>query len=203
MAQLILLSGPCNSGKTTMLNALNNELFNTGVRAIILDELIRKKTDKPIDELRKNAHEYLMLQEQIITEKMNQEKMAISDTHHEVYIADRAITDSLFYLENYVNKTELNEEDIILYAKLHKQVCEYLCKYFNRYYLVQFRPLRAIQQDMFRPNNINHLQQYEYVCISRLNEFYSKKAHVEYLEIDLNRLTQEAAIEDILNFTDL
>lgn len=203
MAQLILLSGPCNSGKTTILKALYNKLFSEGHRAIVLDELIRLKTNKPIDELRRNAHRYLMLQEQIITEKMEQEKIAIGDTLHEVYLVDRAITDSLYYLENYVNKTELSEEDTIQYAKLHKRVCEYLDKYFSYYNLVQFRPLRAIQQDMFRPNNINHLQQYEYTCISRLNEFYSKKAHVEYLEVDLNRLTQEAAIEDIFDFADL
>lgn len=200
MAQLILFSGPCNSGKTTTLNAVYNELFNHGCRAMILDELIRQKTDKPIDELRKNAHEYLMLQEQIITEKMEQEKAAIADRRiSEVWLADRAITDSLYYLENYVNKTELNSEDTILFAKLHKRICEYLDEYFRYYCLIQFKPLKAIQQDMFRPNNINHLQQYEYECINRLNTYYFIKMHV----VDLNLYTQEAVVEQILNFAGL
>lgn len=203
MAQLILFSGPCNSGKTTLLNALNNRLFSQGIRPMVLTELIRQKTDKPIDELRKNAHEYLVIQEQIITEKIQQEKLAICDTHTEVWTADRAITDSLFYLENYVNKTELNEEDTKLYAKLHKRVCEYAGRYFSYYKLVQLKPLRAIQQDIFRPNNLNHLQQYEYECINRLNEYYSAKTHSKCLEIDLNHITQETALDEIFKFANL
>lgn len=203
MATLILLSGPCNSGKTTVLNALYNKLFSNGIKAMILNELIRQKTDKPIDELRKNAHEYLLLQEQIITEKMEQEKIAIGDTHTEVWIADRAITDSLYYLENYVNKTELSEEDTKLFAKLHKRICNYLDRYFAYYNLVQFTSLKAIEQDMFRPKNFSSLQQYEYECINRLNEHYSRNSHNEFLKIDLNKITQENALEQIIEFADL
>lgn len=203
MAQLILFSGPCNSGKTTLLNALNNKLFSQGIRPMVLTELIRQKTDKPIDELRKNAHEYLVIQEQIITEKIQQEKLAICDTNAEVWTADRAITDSLFYLENYVNKTELNEEDTKLYAKLHKRVCEYAERYFSYYKLVQLKPLRVVQQDIFRPNNLNHLQQYEYECINRLNEYYSAKTFTKCLELDLNHITQKTALDEIFKFANL
>lgn len=204
MAQLILFSGPCNSGKTTLLNALSNKLFDCGTQSIILTELIRQKTDKPIDELRKNAHEYLALQEQIILEKIKQEETALLDTHIPVWIADRAITDSLFYLENYVNKTELSEEDTIRFAKLHERVCQHAENSFYRYKLVQLRPIKAIELDMFRPNNLKYLQRYEYECINRLNKYYFARTDNKcFLEINLNKTSQEDALNEIFKFANL
>lgn len=203
MATLILLSGPCNSGKTTTLNALKKELFNGGEDVVILNELIRKIIYKPIDELRKNAHEYLTLQEQIITKKMEQEIIAMFDTRFDVYIADRAITDSLFYLENYVNKIDLNEEDSKLFCKLHGKICGYLEHYFYMYHLVQFKPLEIIEQDLFRPKYLKYFHNYEYECINRLNKHYSILSNNQFMELDLNHIPVQGAVKEIMEFANI
>lgn len=200
MAKLILFSGPCNSGKTTTLKSLHQWLFSVGVEARILDEIIRRETDVPIDELRKDAHNYLLLQSKIITDKIELEKIAINDLRNEVWLADRAVTDSLFYLENYVNKNELSEEDIKIFAKLHEQICSYLKTYFKSYCLVQFSPIRNIEEDSFRPKNLSLLQDYEYECINRLNEYYSNYSNRKFMRIDLNAYTKKQAILRIKNF---
>ena len=61
MAKLILFSGGCNSGKTTTLKAVASKLQSLGYKVNILDEIIRKETNKPIDELRKDAKAYFRL----------------------------------------------------------------------------------------------------------------------------------------------
>jgi predicted ATPase len=201
MATIILFSGGCNSGKTTTLKAVASKLQKRGYAVTILDELIRKETDKPIDELRKNAKEYLQLQNKIIREKIKQEKSAIEDNRTEtVYLADRAVTDSLFYLENYVDKSQLDEEGIKLFCRLHSSVHEYLKRYFWRYSLiVEFQPVAVRELDLFRPVHIDMMKNYECICIARLNYCYSNGyRHQNFTVADLNYMKLEEAVDKII-----
>ena len=127
----------------------------------------------------------------------------MDDFRNEVWLADRAVTDSLYYLENYVNKNELSEEDTEIFARLHDKICRYLKTYFRNYHVIQFSPIRNIEKDSFRPKNLNLLQNYEYECINRLNEYYSKCSATQFMKIDLNAYTKEQAILRIKNFYNL
>lgn len=206
MATLILFSGGCNSGKTTTLKAVDSKLQSIGYKTIILDELIRKETDKPIDELRKDAKAYLQLQNKIIRAKIEQEKTALEDNRTDVvYLADRAVTDSLFYLENYVDKSKLDEEGLKLFCALHSSIHEYLKRYFWRYSLVvEFQPIAVRELDLFRPLHIDVMKKYENICISRLNFYYSngyKKQN--FTSVDLNYMKSEEAVDKIIRIIEL
>ena len=206
MATLILFSGGCNSGKTTTLKAVASKLQSLGYKVNILDELIRKETDKPIDELRKDAKAYLQLQDKIIRAKIEQEKAAIEDNRtDDIYLADRAVTDSLFYLENYVDKSQLDEEGLKLFCRLHNSVHEYLKRYFWRYSLVvEFQPVAVRELDLFRPVHINMMKNYEGICIARLNYCYSngyKKQN--FMVADLNYMKLEEAVDKIIEKAEL
>lgn len=201
MATLILFSGGCNSGKTTTLKAVASELLLHGYNVNILDELIRKETDKPIDELRKDAKAYLKLQDNIIRKKIEQEKAVIEDTHtDDIYLADRAVTDSIFYLENYVDKSQLDEKDLKLFYRLHNYVHEYLKRYFWHYTLVaEFQPIAVKELDLFRPIQIDLAKDYEATCIARLNYCYSNGYKMQnFTVIDLNYMSVEFAVSDII-----
>lgn len=200
MAKLILFSGGCNSGKTTTLKAVASKLQSFGYEVKILNEIIRKETDKPIDELRKDAKSYLQLQNKIIRAKLEQEIAAINDETNCIYLADRAATDSLFYLENYVDKSQLDEESIKLFCNLHYTVHNHLLHYFSRYHLVvEFMPLKVQQLDIFRPAYIDIMKKYESRCISRLNIYYSNgNCCSTVMCIDLNCTKQEEAINKII-----
>ena len=201
MAKLILFSGGCNSGKTTTLKAVASKLQSLGYEVNILDELIRKETDKPIDELRKDANAYLKLQDKIIRAKIEQEKAAIENNRtNDIYLADRAVTDSLFYLENYVDKSQLDEEGLKLFCVLHNSIHEYLKRYFWRYSLVvEFQPIAVREHDLFRPVHIDMMKNYEGICIARLNFCYSNgyKYH-NFTVIDLNYMKLEKAVDKII-----
>ena len=206
MAKLILFSGGCNSGKTTTLKAVASKLQSLGYRVNILDEIIRKETDKPIDELRKDAKAYLELQDKIIRAKIEQEKAAIEDNRtDDIYLADRAITDSLFYLESYVDKSRLDEEGLKLFCKLHSSVHEYLKHYFWRYSLVvEFQPVAVREHDLFRPVHVDMMKNYECVGIARLNYCYSngyKKQN--FMAADLNHMKIEEVIDKIIEKAEL
>ena len=206
MAKLILFSGGCNSGKTTTLKAVASKLQSLGYRVNILDEIIRKETDKPIDELRKDAKAYLALQDKIIRAKIEQEKAAIEDNRtDDVYLADRAVTDSLFYLESYVDKSRLDEEGLKLFCKLHSSVHEYLKHYFWRYSLVvEFQPVAVRELDLFRPVHVDMMKNYECVGIARLNYCYSngyKKQN--FMAADLNHMKTEEVIDKIIEKAEL
>ena len=206
MAKLILFSGGCNSGKTTTLKAVASKLQSLGYRVNILDEIIRKETDKPIDELRKDAKAYLELQDKIIRAKIEQEKAAIEDNRtDDIYLADRAVTDSLFYLESYVDKSRLDEEGLKLFCKLHSSVHEYLKHYFWRYSLVvEFQPVAVRELDLFRPVHVDMMKNYECVGIARLNYCYSngyKKQN--FMAADLNHMKTEEVIDKIIEKAEL
>ena len=205
MATLILFSGGCNSGKTTTLKAVASKLRGLGYRVRILDEIIRKETDKPIDELRKDANAYLKLQDKIIREKIEQEKTAIEDNGDDVYLADRAITDSLFYLENYVDKSQLDKEGLKLFCRLHSSVHEYLKRYFWRYSLVvEFQPVAVRETDLFRPVHIDMMKNYENICIARLNYYYSKGYRKQnFMVADLNYMKLEEVVDNIIEKAEL
>lgn len=206
MARLVLFSGGCNSGKTTTLKAVADKLIELGYNVHILDELIRKETDRPIDELRKDANAYLDLQNKIIREKIKQEKLAIEDSSYDIFLADRAATDSMFYLENYVDKNQLDDTHIAMFCELHKSLHEYLKRYFWRYHLiVQFAPLEVKEQDQFRPKRVDILKDYEAHCIERLNFVYSQGisqyiSRVQMLNVDLNySVWKESAVDKIIS----
>lgn len=206
MAKLILFSGGCNSGKTTTLKAVASKLQSLGYKVNILDEIIRKETDKPIDELRKDAKAYLELQDKIIRAKIEQEKAAIEDNRtDDIYLADRAVTDSLFYLESYVDKSRLDEEGLKLFCKLHSSVHEYLKHYFWRYSLVvEFQPIAVRELDLFRPVHVDMMKNYECVGIARLNYCYSngyKKQN--FMAADLNHMKTEEVIDKIIEKAEL
>ena len=206
MAKLILFSGGCNSGKTTTLKAVASKLQSLGYRVNILDEIIRKETDKPIDELRKDAKAYLELQDKIIRAKIEQEKAAIEDNRtDDIYLADRAVTDSLFYLESYVDKSRLDEEGLKLFCKLHSSVHEYLKCYFWRCSLiVEFQPVAVRELDLFRPVHVDMMKNYECVGIARLNYCYSngyKKQN--FMAADLNYMKTEEVIDKIIEKAEL
>ena len=201
MAKLILFSGGCNSGKTTTLKAVASKLQSLGHKVNMLDELIRKETDKPIDELRKDAKAYLQLQDKIIRAKIEQEKQALEDFRtDDIYLADRAVTDSMFYLENYVDKSQLDEEGIKLFCFLHNSVHEYLTRYFWRYSLiVEFQPVEVKELDLFRPVYIDMMKNYENICITRLNYAYSEGYKKQnFMSVDLNYINTEEAVDRII-----
>lgn len=206
MAKLILFSGGCNSGKTTTLKAVASKLRSLGYKVNILDEIIRKETNKPIDELRKDAKAYLQLQDKIIRAKIEQEKAAIEDNRtDDIYLADRAVTDSLFYLENYVDKSQLDEEGLKLFCILHNSVHEYLKRYFWRYSLVvEFQPVAVRELDLFRPVHIDMMKNYEGICIARLNYCYSNGYRKQnFVVVDLNYMKLEEAVDKIIEKAEL
>lgn len=195
MSRLIAFSGGCFSGKTTTLKRVKSFLEDTGHNVVVLDELIRTATDKPIDEIRKDASAYFELQNHIIRGKIAQESLALAnDDERTVYLADRAITDSLFYLQNYVNKNNLSRDEIKKYCRLHTLVLNYAkCIYDAKDFCVlRFTPLSGSSTDKYRPENLDHLKYYEHEAISLLNDsFKGTEYSATQIEVNLNRDTPE------------
>lgn len=172
MAKVIAFSGGCHSGKTTAINKIAEALEARGHKVVKLTELMREVTNKPIDELRKNPHEYLEVQEQIVSAKINQECDAFNDSSRTIYLVDRAITDSIFYLENYVDKSGLNTAETMRLCNLNFVARQHAMDAFNRGYdmLLQFEPLDIVDSsDTYRPYELEYLKDYEYQGISTLN----------------------------------
>lgn len=194
MSKVIAFSGGCFSGKTTTMNKVKVYLEDAGYKVVVLGELIRTATNKPIDVIRKDPIAYLHLQEKIIRSKIEQENKALEDNSDTIYLADRAITDSLFYLQNYVDKSNLSYKDIIAYCKLHKEVIEHANKVFGikepKYFMVlEFSPIIGKSNDKFRPKHIDYSKKYEHDAICILNNsFATQIIRVNLNEISINEL---------------
>lgn len=197
MSKVIAFSGGCFSGKTKTMNEVKAYLEGAGYKVVVLDELIRTATDKPIDEIRKDPTAYLRLQEKIIRSKIEQENKALEDDSNTIYLADRAITDSLFYLQNYVDKSGLSDEDIVAYCKLHKEVVEHANKVFGikrpKYFVVlEFSPIDGKSNDQFRPKHIDCSKEYEHDAISILNNSFATQLFgdilmTQIIQVNLNK----------------
>ena len=193
MSKVIAFSGGCFSGKTTAAFVVKSYLENAGYKVVVLDELIRTATDKPIDEIRKNPAEYLKLQETIIRGKIEQEIKAFADTSDVVYLADRAITDSLFYLQNYVDKSSLSFNEMKVFCKLHKDTIQHARRafgypndYSGYFAVVEFKPLVGENTDLFRPMHIDYSKEFEHDAIHILNLSFDAGL-VPFRFVDLNK----------------
>lgn len=205
MSTVIAFSGGCYSGKTTTIGVVKKALENAGYEVATLNELIRVATSKPIDELRKNPSEYLKLQEKIIREKIEQENKAFEDKSDKVYLIDRAITDSLFYLQNYVDKSALTEEEMIRYCELHKAVISHAKKAFSQFgysVVLEFMPIKGTNNtDKYRPKHITHSKEYEHDAISILNFnfMYRNITSASIFRINLNTDTANGVATKLLH----
>lgn len=197
MSKVIAFSGGCFSGKTTTINEVKAYLEDAGYKVVVLGELIRTATSKPIDMIRKDPAAYLRLQEKIIRSKIEQENKALEDDSNTIYLVDRAITDSLFYLQNYVDKSGLSNEDMVAYCKLHKEVIEHANKVFGikepKYFVVlEFSPIDGTSDDMFRPKHIDCSKEYEHDAICVLNNSFATRLlgdilTTQIIRVDLNK----------------
>lgn len=201
MAKLILFSGGCNSGKTTTLLKTKEALIKDGYEVEVVDELIRDQINESIDEIRTKPNKYLELQQAIIGKKIEQELKAFSDTSNKIYLFDRAATDSLFYLESYVDKIRLSNINLEVFCAMHEYIHKYLLDHFKLYTLViHFEPIDKNQLSLFRPKQLDLLKTYENSCIKRLNYFYSEcVAHENLIEVDLNKDEVLTVIDKIRN----
>ena len=172
MAILLAFSGACNSGKTTSIKLVAEALQKSKCNVKIVHELIRTYTTEPIDEVRKDANKYLDLQIKIISEKIKQEAYTFEDKSNTVYLIDRALTDSLVYFENYIDKGQLDSEHTKKFYDFHKYVDTLLKtrKRYNRIFC--FSPLPITAKDKYRQDSLYLSQHYEHSCIERLNTLY-------------------------------
>lgn len=158
----ISFSGSSYSGKTHTINKLKND-FNKDI--IIYDEIIRDKSIKSIDEIRKNAKEYLELQKEIVYGKMNQERNA---DKNKLNLFDRSLADSLFYGMMYLDSNLLKNQ---YYSYISDIISEIKILANNTDYIFLFEPLEIPKDlnDDYRPAELKSKQLQEYNIIYTLN----------------------------------
>lgn len=199
----VVFSGGCYSGKTTTMQKFIKTLVNKGVNVKELGEIVREFEIKSIDELRKNPVAYLDFQNEVINEKIEAELACFNENENQVIVCDRAITDSLFYLLFYVDKANLNEEQMAIYANLYEKVDYYAKMAFSKIYdlLIEFKPIEKNgTYDSYRPKNISINKYIEHRMISTLNDAYSNAStDLQTLFLDLNKGSYDDLFEVITN----
>lgn len=203
---VIAFSGGCFSGKTTTLKELRETLKARGYSVITLDELVRKYKINSIDALREDPSKYLEFQLEVITGKMVAEKQLLTGSYEsvDVVLVDRAITDSLFYLLFYVDKSKLTTYDINLFYSLQKRVIDHIKDAWANIYdlVIEFLPMdKQCNDSVFRPIRIDSLKYVEHDTISMLNDF-ANSTQPNYcnklIKWDLNNVPSNALINGIL-----
>lgn len=198
----IAFSGGCFSGKTSTMKALKSTLEKEGNEVIILSELIREtekaKRINSIDEIRRCPNMYFDLQKDIIRAKVQQEFKAFFSNRPVIYLFDRALTDSLFYYEFYVDKSNLcNKQNY--FAFYEQLICNIKNSFNYLDLIVEFKPLKQIKNDdMMRPATIEYSAQAEYLGIHRNNMAFLKSPD-NYMQLDLSSVSGNNSIEQIIN----
>lgn len=202
----IAFSGGCFSGKTSTMEALKFILEKEGYNVVIISEAMREteaaKSGMSIDAIRQDANLYFKLQKEIIQKKINQEFEAFNGKPDTIYLFDRAITDSLFYYEFYVDKGKLDNKEE--YFKFHKYLLDKVSSTLNQVdLLIEFKPLnnRDINADKMRPAYLSSASYSEFACIFILNNNYRRKLDrkLGYYMVDLNDKYYNNCVEQIIN----
>ena len=193
---VIAFSGGCFSGKTTTMEKLKESLEKRGRRVAMLSELVREHKIESIDKLRQDPSAYLKFQQDIILEKIDAE-LNCTELDVDVVLVDRAITDSLFYLLFYVDKSRLSFDDIALFYGLQNRIRMHMKQAFGQIYnlVIEFSPINAVCDDkVFRPKQIGALKYIEYGIISMLNDYANSSTLGKYVRWDLNTQSAEELI---------
>lgn len=172
--KIIAFSGGCNSGKTTTIFEAKKVLEERGKKVLVLQELLRDITQLPIDELRRKPQLYLDIQDTIIRKKIAQENK-IKQSNADIVLIDRAITDSLFYLTFYLDKSKFTYAQFDKFDELYRDTDLHATKAFTKLYnhVVLFAPFNFIAcADKYRPRQVLRLSKIEYDLISALNYSY-------------------------------
>lgn len=202
----IAFSGGCFSGKTSTMEALKSVLEKEGYKVVIVSEAMREtevaKSGMSIDAIRQDANLYFKLQKEIIQKKINQEAEAFDGEPNTIYLFDRALTDSLFYYEFYVDKSKLDNKRE--YFRFHEYLINKVCSNINQIdLLIEFKPLEScnINDDKMRPTYLKDVSYSEYTCIHRLNRIYRRKSEKRFgfFTIDLNSKYYNNCIEQIID----
>jgi AAA domain len=193
MGAVIAFSGGCFSGKTSTLNQIHEMYPN---HTVISDEVIRKESlfdFMSIEDIRKNNHLYLELQAKIIREKINQDLKLKKDNPGKVILLDRCLTDSLFYLTFYLDKSKLKFDEYELLQALIEEIKKSIAE-IDYSKVLFFKPIMGDCYDAkYRPKNINQMKYIERDMINIFNEAF---IHADKLEvIDLNLFELSKAID--------
>lgn len=197
---VIAFSGGCFSGKTTTMEKLKESLEKRGHKVAMLSELVREHKIESIDKLRRDPSAYLKFQQDIILEKIDAE-LNCTKLDVDVVLVDRAITDSLFYLMFYVDKSRLSFDDIALFYGLQNRTRMHMKQAFEQIYnlVIEFSPINAVCDDkVFRPKRIGALKYIEYDIISMLNDYAISPMLGKYVRWDLNTQSAEELILKII-----
>lgn len=197
---VIAFSGGCFSGKTTTMEKLKESLERRGRKVAMLSELVREHKIESIDKLRQDPSTYLKFQQDIILEKIDAE-LNCTKLDVDVVLVDRAITDSLFYLLFYVDKSKLSFDDIALFYGLQNRIRMHMKQAFEQIYnlVIEFSPINAVCDDkVFRPKQIGALKYIEYDIISMLNDYANSSTLGKYVRWDLNTQSAEELILKII-----
>lgn len=157
----ISFSGSSYSGKTYTINRLQKDFKDI----ITYDEIIRSKSIKSIDEIRKDAQEYLKLQREIVIGKMIQEKNA---DKNKLNLFDRSLADSLYYGMIYLDSNTLKDE----YYSYISNIVSRIKSFRNNIDKVFFFEPLEIPDDLnddYRPVELKLKQQQECNTIYTLN----------------------------------
>lgn len=210
----IAFSGGCCSGKTSTMQALKSILEKQGYKVVIFDEIIRQTKeaeyhDNDIEKLRENTVSYFKLQKKIIEQKVEQEKEAFNCKEPVIFLFDRALTDSLFYFEFYVNKSHLlggslKQDYFAFHRWLYREVMDSM---YHLDMLVEFKPLLGVADsdtDTMRPNFLDIACYSEFLGIHRNNlalfyDLLDRTPRKAYLQFDLSTVDGNNCIESIID----
>lgn len=218
ISKVIAFSGGCFAGKTTTIEYVKSKLLEDGFKVCVFNEVIRDSLDSlkmTIDQVRSMPKVYLDLQHDVIQKKIEHEAQAFEamkqdkhfGAHNEtVYLFDRAITDSLFYYENYVDKSGLRSPELITkYVEFHSMLLAYVSPAFKLYDMVlEFSPINSLtDNDFYRPEGLGVIKYYEHACIHRLNKFYAsqdiERDDRTYVRVNLNEQSKIDVYNKIKN----
>lgn len=158
-------SGPCNAGKTTLMQKIKDHF---GPDIHIVGECIRERIGS-IDAVRNNTVEYFRLQQEVIAKKIRQEDEAIQTKKGKLILVDRSLADSLFYLTFYVDIKDLNPALKDEYAKFVKYLTD-VARARKRYDIIfMMQPLPVKTRDVVRPTDLALTQTIEHQIIETLN----------------------------------
>ena len=178
---IIAFSGASNSGKTTLMNAMKDYCVSKYGEDSVkwVGEVIRRE---PVDitQVRSNGASYFEKQLEWTGKKIQQEAELFDfvigqPNAPRLVLIDRSLADSFFYINFYINKSQLREDQYEKYADFYEEVERRMRHHMAKLYTHIFipYPIKEIVQDGFRYNQLKTFQEIEYREILKNVRYYN------------------------------
>jgi nicotinamide riboside kinase len=138
MSKVIAISGTQNTGKSTILNELND--LDWDVDDFKVSRVIQAEWNKTLAEIVQFEQQMIDFQDEVIKRKYEHDLALVNDGHNDIILTERSFADIAAYAQQWV---EQSENDLYAWLNSYRERCKKYQQIYSA--IILLRPFKNIK----------------------------------------------------------